>query len=256
MVNGCTDNTLQVAKSLAAADRRITVRELPLGDKANAWNEYVHFIAPDADAHIFMDGDIRPSDGAIAVLADALESAPRAFAAAALPAAGRSRRRWAFMLLANHYLSGNLYALSNRGLSEFRARKLRMPLGAKGEDGIISYLLLTDFDGGHDDTHTDRIIVAADATFEFDSLGFNKRDIKTYRHRLARYSERHFQKKILYRLLKERGADAMPENIYDIYTPKRLEQLSPRFDPVNFWFDLATLKRLRSGGDNLRSLAF
>jgi len=255
LVNGCTDETAQVAKSLVAADPRLTVHELPIGDKANAWNEYVHRIAGAAETHVFVDGDIRPSAGAIASLAMALRQSPNIYAAAALPAAGRSRRSWASRLFLNHYLSGNLYALSARAVDEFRARALRLPFGAKGEDGIITYLLLTDLNGGKDDSHTERIVIADNATFEFDSLSLNISDARIYHRRLMRYSERHFQKQILYRLLKERGAGAMPENIYDIYTKDRLAALKPRIDPVNYWYDATTLRRLRSGVDTPRALA-
>ena len=71
-------------------------------------------------------------------------------------------------------------------------------------------------------------------------------DLKIYQRRLRRYSERHFQKIILYRLLKEKGVAAMPETILDIYTKEALAPLRPRLDPVNWWFDAATLKRLRA----------
>jgi len=248
LVNGCTDNTALVAKMLATADPRIAVHELPVGDKANAWNDYGHRIAnPDIGAHIFIDGDIQPSEGAVAALGDALTEAPEAYGAAALPVTGRSRRSWAATLLLNNYLSGNLYALSNSAIEAFRARQLRLPYGAKGEDGLISYILLTDFDGGTDDSHAHRIIVAEDATFEFDSLEANFRDLKIYRRRLKRYSERHFQKQLLYGLLKARGAGAMPDDISEIYTTDALAALKPRREPVNFWFDFATLRRLRDG---------
>lgn len=245
LVNGCNDDTADVAKSLAAADTRLTVHELPVGDKANAWNEYVHRIAGDAPVHVFLDGDITPSAGALSALATALDAAPRAYGAAALPISGRSRRQWAARLFHNHYLSGNLYALSGDAIGEFRRRKIRLPFGAKGEDGVITYLLLTNFAGGRGDHHHERIVVAENATFEFDSLSLNWRDLKIYRRRLKRYSERHFQKQILYRLLKDDGAGAMPESIYEIYTAESLAGLHPRHDPINFWIDLATLRDLR-----------
>lgn len=246
LVNGCTDETSLVARALAEADRRIEVHELPVGDKANAWNEYVHRIAGPAAAHIFLDGDVWPSVDGIADLAIALERAPDAYGAAALPASGRSRRGWAYRLLENHYLSGNLYALSARCLEAFRKNAIRLPFGAKGEDGLITYLLLTDLKGGEDDSHRERIVVAGSATFEFMSLGPNMRDWKTYQRRLVRYSARHFQKQVLYRILKARGVSAMPETIDELYTPDILTTLRPRFDPINIWFDLATLRALRS----------
>ena len=247
LVNGCTDQTAATAQALAAADFRISVHELPVGDKANTWNDYVYRIANGggARAHIFLDGDIVPCEGAFRALTETLLASPEAYGAAALPASGRSRRVWRAALRANHYLSGNLYALSSAALAQFRARALRLPFGAKGEDGLLSYLLLTDFAGGADDTHKHRIAIAENARFEFQSLSVNLTDMRIYRRRLMRYSERHFQKQILYRLLKENGVVAMPDSIWEIYAADNLRGLRPRRDPVNFWFDLMTLKRLR-----------
>ena len=251
LVNGCTDDTGAVARVLAAADPRIKIHELPVGDKAHAWNDYVYRIAKNdrtrAAAHIFLDGDIRPGPGAIAALSQALKDAPGAYGAAALPASGRSRGKWASRLRRDNYLSGNLYALSDTALTRFRLQQLRLPFGAKGEDGIITYLLLTNLIGGADDQYRERIVVAEGACFEFDRLAFNMRDIAIYARRLRRYSERHFQKHILYRRLKRQGVGAMPENIYDIYTDETLDGLYPRPDLINFWFDAATLLRLRRG---------
>lgn len=244
MVNGCTDNTTRLARSLAAVDQRLTVHELPVADKANAWNDYVHRIAPQARAHIFIDGDVQPSDNAISALATTLLDHPSAYAAAALPASGRSRKQWATRLFMDRHLSGNLYAMSNGALDLFRKRSIRLPFGSKGEDGLLAYLLLTNLKGGEDDTHDHRIVVSGDATFEFHTLGLRMRDIKAYHRRLIRYSERHFQKKVLYKLLKQGGVKAMPDNIYDIYKPSILARTSPRLDPVNYWYDLAMRRRL------------
>ncbi|MBL4620262.1 MAG: glycosyltransferase family 2 protein [Marinicaulis sp.] len=246
LINGCTDDTLLVAKSLASADPRITLHELPISDKANAWNEYVFRIAPDAHAHIFLDGDIIPSVNSIAALDQSLQDNPCAYGAAALPVTGRSQRKWAERLYVNQYLSGNLYALSADALSTFRQHNLRLPFGAKGEDGLITYIFLTNFLGGEDDSHHDRIVVSDGATFEFESLRLNWRDVKIYHRRLQRYSERHFQKSILYSLLKKHGLKAMPDNIGELYTLERITQLRPRPHPLDFIYDWSMLRKLRS----------
>lgn len=245
--NGSTDNTVRAALAIAAADPRIKVHQLAIGDKANAWNEYVHRIAPaDADMHVFLDGDVRPCKGAFASLAHALEGTPEALAAAALPGAGRSRRRWAANLFVNRWLSGNLYAISGQCLAGLRTMDFRMPIGAVGEDGILSYALVTDLEGGTDDSRRDRIAIAAGAMFEFDSLEPNARDLSTYMRRLRRYSRRHFQKTLLFKRLKQGGLKAMPECIADLYTEDALGALAPRLDPLNFLVDLETLRDLRA----------
>ncbi|MEO1137142.1 MAG: glycosyltransferase, partial [Pseudomonadota bacterium] len=161
LANGCTDQTALIARTLSAADHRIQLHELAVADKANAWNDYVHRLSnPAVRTHVFLDGDVRASENALKALDATLNAAPEAYAAAALPIAGRSRRRWARRLLVHNYLSGNLYALSGCAITAFRKKNLRLPFGAKGEDGLITYLLLTDLKGGADDSHDYRIVMA------------------------------------------------------------------------------------------------
>jgi len=256
MENGSGDGTARVARALAAAEPRIRVHELAVGDKANAWNEYVHRLAPAADMHIFLDGDVRPCAGAFPALAGALaDAAHEAYAATALPATGRTRRAWATRLIHESWLSGNLYALSASALSAFRGRELRLPFGAYGEDGLISYVLVTDFQGGGDDSHRRRIAIADEAHFEFDSLALNARDLRIYQRRLARYSQRYFQNQILYPRLKRGGVAAMPPHVRDLFTLENLSGFRPRLDPEFYFPDAATLSRLRreaSGGPAAR----
>jgi glycosyltransferase involved in cell wall biosynthesis len=244
--NGSTDHTARVAKALAAADPRIHVHELLLGDKSNAWNEYVHRLAPAADTHVFIDGDVRPDKDSLRALEAALRDHPEAYAAAALPATGRSRRGWAARLIGESYISGNLYALPERTLAEFRARPIHLPVGAFGEDGLLSYIFVTDFRGGRDDSHRDRIVVADDAHFVFDSLTLNARDIDIYRRRMLRYSQRYFQNEILYEILKARGLRALPTHVREIFTRENLAPFLPRLNPRYFFSDRAVLKRLRA----------
>lgn len=248
LANGCADQTVAVANSLAAANPNISVYDIVLGDKASAWNDYVYHIAAaaePADAHIFIDGDIRPSEGAFKALATTLATNPEAYGAAALPATGRSQKAWATKLIMEHQLSGNLYALSDRALTTLRSQKIRLPVGAKGEDGLIAYLLLTDLKGGEDDSHTKRIEPAYEATFEFDSLTLRWRDFKILHRRALRYAERRFQKEILYRRLKRDGVAAMPAFIDEIYTPDELETVKLRRDPYFNFYDRTIRSKLR-----------
>lgn len=247
MVNGSIDGTAEIAKAFAAVDRRVHVHETQVIDKANAWNEYVHRIASDAEMHVFVDGDITPSRVSFNALSIALAANPDAYAAAALPGSGFNRRAWTRRLFESRYFSSKLYALSGHGLTAIREQAIRIPYGAIGEDGLLSYLLLTDLKGGRNDRHQERIAVAIGAFFEFDSLGLNMRGLAGYVERLMRYSERHIENQILFRLLKSGGVSSMPEYIYDIYTSDSIKDLTPRADLLNYWFDLVNLKKLKSG---------
>lgn len=244
--NGSKDQTALIARAFAAADDRIHVHRLPIADKANAWNEYIHRIADPADIHIFMDGDVVAWRGAFRAFGLAFEASKGALAAAGLPTSGRSRRQWTAKLFNERCLSGNLYALSSKALDLIRAREIRMPVGLIGEDGLLSYLLLTDLKGGEDDAHRERIAIATGAFFEFESLGLNVRDLNVYRRRLRRYSLRYFQDEILYAILKGQGVGAMPEYIEDIFTPDSVARLSPRRDLQNYFVDLQVLSELKA----------
>ena len=154
MENGSSDQTASVARAFAAADPRINAHHLSLGDKSNAWNEYVHRVAGDAEMHVFIDGDVRPSANSFKALNEAFQASPQSYAAAALPATGRSRKSWAARLFLNSYLSGNLYAVRGTAARLIRERNIRLSIGSVGEDGILSYLMLTDLKGGRDDSAT------------------------------------------------------------------------------------------------------
>src|SRR5262245_43869608 len=66
VANGCTDDTVRVAKASLTAPafsrENITtfVHDLPRPGKSNAWNEFVHsFVAPATDFAFLLDADIR-----------------------------------------------------------------------------------------------------------------------------------------------------------------------------------------------------
>ena len=91
LANGCSDRTVDTARAIPRSD--VVVLDLPVGDKANAWNTYVHETAPQALHHVFIDGDCRAAPSALQWLVNALAAAPAPNAAAAVPGAGRSQRR-------------------------------------------------------------------------------------------------------------------------------------------------------------------
>jgi glycosyltransferase involved in cell wall biosynthesis len=247
MENGSTDDTLDMARALAAAIPTVTVHASDYADKASAWNDYVHRFAPvGADMHIFLDGDTRPCRAAFKALALALETSSRAWASAGLPASGRSRMRWTRTLYTERWLSGNLYALRGATIAMLRTRKIWLPAGLLGEDGLISYLMHTEMRGGEDDTHRERIAIAAGAFFEFDELQPTLHDFAVLRDRIWRITHRRLQNEILYPMLKREGVAAMPRDISDIYTPEAIAALAPRRRPLAYWLDLAALNQLRT----------
>lgn len=245
LINGCTDRTERVV--WAYQPQRITVVPVVMakGDKANAWNHYTHEVAPlDAAIHVFTDGDMLIDPGTIAAFLRRFEEEPLANGCAGLPVSGRSRDAFRTKLSGRREMAGNLYAIRGSCLAEFRRQNVRLPFGIFGEDGLVTALIKYDLDmrGRQDDL---RITSAEGAGFGYQRLSlWRPRDWRIYRNRKMRYAVRRQQAQMLYGLLKERGTDAMPAHVIDLY---RLRGAALRlgWNGLDTVFDWVALRRIR-----------
>ena len=215
LANGCTDRTVDAAT--AAARCGVVVLDLAIGDKANAWNAYVHEHAPDASHHVFIDGDCRAGPSALQRLVEALAAAPAANAAAAVPGAGRSQRRARAEMRADHALAGNLYALRGEFVARIRRRGLRLPIGTVGEDSLVGLLAKVDLESAGP-WRNERVVVVEAARFEFTPLRpWSPSDLRLLVGRLRRYSLRQIQIQALRTIWKRDGLEAWPSDVRDLY---------------------------------------
>jgi hypothetical protein len=226
-------------EAYADAAGRVERRKVPNADKAAAWNDYVFARAGEASAHIFLDGDAAPTPGAFRALAEALAAAPDAYGAAALSSSGRSRRAWARQTIIGHGLNRQLYAVSNAFIADARAAQARMPFGLVGVDGLVAYLMHTDFGAAPEACAPHRLIVAEDAFFRFRALKLNRRDFHRWRVREARAARRRLESQALYARLKRGGLAAMPLTVSELFRQSDLAGLKSRRDPVGAWFGRA-----------------
>ena len=207
---GSTDFTPALAKALAAADPRIEFRQAIIADKAGALDDCLHRMDNDAGIHIFTDASIMPADSAGAAISDALHGNKSAYGATALAATGRSRKEWAARTINECCLNPQLFALTQECIEEIRKRGIHLPSGWIGVGGLIAYLLLSDLEGGADDSFSERLIVADNAFFEFPSLPFSYTGARLWRADANRRAARRFQNECLYPRLKREGLAAMP----------------------------------------------
>lgn len=249
LANGCRDATAEEARRFAERCRRrnpevdISVVEIALGDKANAWNSYVYEHAPRARLHVFVDGDTLPAAESFAALRDALDSDRHAQAAAGLPVGGRSARRWRAHILKKRSMPGPLYALRDAFLDRLRAQEIRLPVGLIGDDILIpilvrSELLTTDLDRS-------RVTPCQAATFSYTPFSYRRfDDWRLYVRRKLRNSERHFQNQLLIPRARRDGAGALPARIAEIYQTPEAGRLRPRRS-LEFPWDVVALTRMR-----------
>ncbi|MEO0586676.1 MAG: glycosyltransferase family A protein [Planctomycetota bacterium] len=199
LVNGCTDDTPAVAARLADADSRVTAHELPVGDKCNAWNAYLHDITPalaadgDDATHVFMDGDVRCGPAAVQGLTARLADQPHADACAGLPLSGRNRDAMAKLVTDRRWLFGNLYAVRGTHVARLRDAGFRLPLGLMGNDHLITRAVKTRLPDATD-VDDNRLTWAPGVGYAFDSLNpWNLADARLYRRRQVTYALRHEQ---------------------------------------------------------------
>jgi hypothetical protein len=218
LANACTDATESLVHDYALTYPNVHIVSIVVGDKANAWNVFVHEIAPAGQvAYFFIDGDVRATSGAIDTMASVLDAEPHSNGVSALPMSGRGVQAFQSSMLRDKGVAGNLYGLRGTFLERIRARGIRMPVGTIGEDALVGAMLKWDLRG---DIRWDnsRVTIAHDAGFEFDSVSpWMLREWKKYFRRRVRYSIRGYQNKMLGQSIQCSGFDHLPFNITDLY---------------------------------------
>lgn len=234
LVNGCRDHTATIARALALASVQLQVVEIPLADKSNAWNLYLHTIAatPQTDSarlHAFIDGDVLIEPDSLHALAAAFEEVPTANAAGALPSSGRDRDAWCRRMVANGTLAGGLYALRGDFVERIRKRNIRIPLGFIGDDWLVSLWAKSDLNPLVAATPlAPRVVFANQAGFSFRSLSpWRPGDYRIYGRRLWRYALRGVQFEMVLGWLWHQLPESLPHDVEQLYQlalpPSRLK---------------------------------
>jgi hypothetical protein len=222
LCNGSTDRTAAIVAKYATVDLRVTLVDIALGDKCNAWNIYVHELAPDADAHVFADGDCELGSDAIPRILETLHSYPQAGAVSTLPLSGRSIRRWRRELLEQHGLAGNLYALSRPFMERLQAQAIHLPVGFVGDDSLLGAIAAWNFDPNGNWDAKSRIAICEDAGFRFDSISYwSFDDLARQLRRMARYSRRRYEMQMIGDILRSEAIAGLPRDTSELYRQRR-----------------------------------
>lgn len=240
VVNGSSDRTAEIARGFAG----ISVHDWPEGGKSRSWNRIVlDTQGVDADAYVFVDGDAEVLPGSIDALVGALAETG-ANAASGLPANGRRAGAYRESIMREHGLFGDLYALSGDFVSRARARGIRLPEDLIGDDGLICALAKTDLE---DESHWDdrRVEPCAGAGFLCEPITASISSLALQARRMRNYSVRHFQNRIVSRIMRSEGPQALPEYLATLYA-EHLPTFRPRLDPRYYWFDRQALTSMRA----------
>lgn len=218
--NGSTDRTASIVKGLEQEYPQVTLCSIKLGDKANAWSHYTFNVSTefDADAHVFIDGDVTMRPGSLKAICVALASHPDALAFSGLPYGGRTAVTWRERVLKEHGLPGNFYVLRGTTLRSMRDGNWCLPVGYMGDDTILQWILKRRLNpmSALDKT---AIQPVAEAGFEYESIpGTSMSGLWALYRRQRAYAMRDIQSKLLSDHLRVKPGNRPPHDISELYS--------------------------------------
>jgi glycosyltransferase involved in cell wall biosynthesis len=245
LVNGCTDDTYSRAVDYAGASNWVKVVKIDIGDKAMAWNHFVHDMGIEADFYFFTDGDCTIDPGALQALEHAMVIDPVVNAVSGVPAKRNfSLGLYREAVVRDRGLAGNLYALSGNFVARIRALGIRLPKGLVGDDSLVGAIALWNADPTAP-WDTTRLQVIPDATFRYESvLAASLNDPAFYFKRLKRYSVRHVQNQLIRNRIKTIGFTRLPADVNLLYADSKSGEVAPRRSAAYYFFDQWAIHKL------------
>jgi len=208
LINGTTDTTKSIVVKCCDSFPQISIKDIVLGDKSNAWNEYVYGGINIDENHFFMDGD----NWLPAYCLDKLEfefDTSKFWGLAPIPL-GVSEGLREF-LLSNGFISGNLYGVSGEFLKAVLETKFRLPVGFIGDDSLVMYMLQEGFEGLGYCAEIKGIKVVENTGPVIPRVKLSFGMLLFMHRRYKRYAIRHFQQEILYYLGRKNMLHELPD---------------------------------------------
>ncbi len=257
VINGSTDKTAEIARSLCLGRGNTHVIEVQEPGKSRNWNHFVHTIAPDdADAYFFVDGDAQLLPGSLEAMTDALlAQGPKGpyNSVAAPPLNGSNATFYQENMRKTHGFFGDLYGLSGAFMRRIKQGGFRLPEDLIGDDGMVSSWAQLDIDRDKD-WDLNRATVCWDAGFFAENLRFyDPRHIRLQYKRMLSYSLRYLQTLVVMRIMKTKGAKGLPKGINKLVS-HHIGLRYVRRSPVFFLFDLMALCKIKKQYPKQRNL--
>lgn len=146
----------------------IQVWSIPLGDKANAWNQYIHQIWAGEEIAFFVDGYVRLNPDAVDLLGHAVAANTQALAGTGVPTMGRSAKALRENMIVNTGYHGNFCCIKGHTIGQMRDKHIRLPVGLYRTDSLMGAILCYALDPSSHAWEDYRIDVHPSASWQFD----------------------------------------------------------------------------------------
>jgi hypothetical protein len=223
LINGCSDGTANVVKMFSEQYPQVKSIELTLGDKSNAWNQYVYSdLNLDAN-HYFIDGDNWIPAYSLDKLEDVFDTQSN-WAIAPTPIGIKESLRK--FMIEHKFISGNCYGVSGEFLSHIISNNFKLPIGFIGDDSLVMYLLQEGVVAGTE-VKGIKVVETTGAVvprtpLSFSTIGFMHR-------RYKRYALRHIQQEIVYYLGSKKRLSELPDKASDFHSILKELGMAPVF---------------------------
>jgi hypothetical protein len=217
LINGNRELALDVGThdwvGAAGGDGQVRIWSIAVGDKAHAWNEYLHRIWPTGTTAFFIDGYAQVKPDALHALGERLAENDATLGATGVPTCGRSAPRLREQMLKTGGLHGNLHAIRAEAMASMRASAFRLPLGLYRTDSLIGAVLMFGLDPSNNKWDPRRVAVAANASWHVDGLeDITWNNIRTQGRRVLRQAQGDLENRAAreHLAVKRRAPSAMP----------------------------------------------
>ena len=178
------------------AQTQIRVWSITVGDKSNAWNQYVHQIWSGEEIIFFVDGYVTLTPDAIQMLGDSVAVDERALGGSGMPSVGRSADQTRQALSSESGLHGNFCCIKGGTLLRMVERQIKLPMGLYRMDSLLGAILCYDLDPGSNVWEDYRIVVNPKAVWQTPSKRWwRARDVNDYIKRVFRQAQGDLEKR-------------------------------------------------------------
>lgn len=217
LLNGTTDESVEVLRGLRLNHAAMTVYRFPVADKANAINHFLYELRRPARVHFGIDAYTTIGASSLQAMADAFEADPHASIASALPVSGRSARVVAAETMKGGLVNGQCYGMRSDFVSRLIAAGYRLPVQLYRVDGLLGSMAAHDLDALKTTWDSSRLIGVAAAQFALTPLSvFKPRDIRRQFNREIRQARGRMENAAIKELIYAGGYAALPVNANDM----------------------------------------
>lgn len=212
--------TLKRSEAIRCERTSVRVWNIKQGDKAHAWNQYIHYIWPESAAAFFVDGYVRLKSDAVQLLSDRMAISPDALGGTGVPSVGRSAAGLRDEILQQGGIHGNFCSVTKVAMTLLKTRGFALPLGLYRTDATFGAVLSFGLDPAVNQWSPKKFIVAApDATWMTDEkLWWRLADWKGFYKRKLRQAQGEFENAAIrdHFAVRKQGFTTLPSTVNEL----------------------------------------